>query len=183
MSSGGRSVPLAAVALAVLGVAAAGRVDVPIPGSPVPQSLQTLAVLVAGGALGMRWGGLALLAYLAAGAVGLPVFAGGASGPDHLVGPTAGYLAGFVIAAAGVGAWSDRIGWSRLVPAVLVLTVAHMVILLLGWSRLSLSLGAGPAWAAGVGPFWFGGVAKSLVGAALLVWTPLGAAVPEPPAE
>ncbi|MBT8404999.1 MAG: biotin transporter BioY [Gemmatimonadetes bacterium] len=175
MTSRVHDLPLGGVALAVLAVAAAGRVDIPIPGSPVPQSLQTLAVVVVGGALGMRWGGVALLAYLALGALGLPVFAGGAAGASHLIGPTAGYLVGFVVAAAGVGAYGDRAGWSRLGSALLVLVLAHGAILLLGWTRLSASLGAGQAWAVGVGPFWFGGIAKSLVGAALLVWTPLGA--------
>ena len=174
MTSGWRDLPLAGIALGALAVAASGRVDIPIPGSPVPQSLQTLAVVVVGGALGMRGGGVALLVYLAVGAVGLPVFAGGASGASHLIGPTAGYLVGFLVAAMGVGAFGDRVGWSRLVPALLVLVVAHMVILLFGWARLSTSLGTGQAWAVGVGPFWFGGVAKSLVGTALLVWTPLG---------
>ena len=174
MTPGRNGLPLAALGLAVLGVAAAGRVDIPIPGSPVPQSLQTLAVVIVGGALGMRWGTVALIAYLAAGAVGLPVFAGGAGGPSHLVGPTAGYLVGFVVAAAIVGGFGDRFGWRNLGVAWAVLTLAHVVILALGWLRLSTSLGAGTAWDVGVGPFWFGGVAKSLAGAAVLVWTPLG---------
>lgn len=164
----------AAVAVAVLLVAVAARVDVAIPGTPVPQSLQTLAVVVVGGALGLRLGTAALVAYLAAGGAGLPVFAGGASGPDSLMGPTAGYLAGFLAGAALMGWAADGGRLVRFGPAVGAAVVAHLVILLAGWAWLARDIGAGAAWGGGVSPFLWGGVVKAVVGAGLLAWTPLG---------
>lgn len=162
------------IAVAILAVAVCARVDVVIPGTPVPQSLQTLAVVVVGGALGLRLGGLALIAYLVAGAVGLPVFAGGASGLSALGGPTAGYLAGFVLGAATMGWWADR-GWAaRFAAAFGGAMVAHAVILLAGWSWLALDIGAGAAWSGGVAPFLIGGLVKSAVAAGLLAFTPIG---------
>ncbi|WP_405282514.1 biotin transporter BioY [Gaopeijia maritima] len=168
------AIAMAAVVAAVAAVAVGAQVDVAIPGTPVPQSLQTLAVVVVGGALGLRVGALALIAYLVAGAVGLPVFAGGASGLEALGGPTAGYLAGFVLGAAAMGWWADR-GWaSRFAAAFGGAVVAHAVILLAGWSWLALDIGAGAAWSGGVAPFLVGGVVKSAVAAGLLAFTPIG---------
>lgn len=171
----GGIVAVGAVAAAVVFVALAARVDVAIPGTPVPQSLQTLAVVLVGGAMGLPLGTLALIAYLAAGAVGLPVFAGGASGVDSLAGPTAGYLVGFVVAAAFTGWAADR-GWlERFGPAVVAAVAAHGWILLPGWAWLAVDIGAVAAWSGGVSPFLVGGFVKAAVAAALLAWTPLGA--------
>lgn len=74
-----------------------------IPIGPVPITLQSLFVLASGGILGARWGALSMALYLAMGVAGLPVFAGGTSGLGRLLGPTGGYLVGFVLAAALVG--------------------------------------------------------------------------------
>jgi biotin transport system substrate-specific component len=179
------------LALAVLVIAVAARVSVPVPGSPVPQSLQTLAVVLVGATMGARRGGAALVLYLLFGAVGVPVFAGGAGGAAYLVGPTAGYLVGFVAAAALVG-WGAERASSYKAPAVseagrsfggrapvvaarsflcmaLLMAVAHAVVLALGWLRLSLEIGRLDALHAGVLPFLWGGVAKSAAGAA--AWT------------
>lgn len=172
----GSALALVSVAVAVVSVAVAARVDVAIPGTPVPQSLQTLAVVLVGGALGLRLGTLALVAYLSAGAVGLPVFAGGAAGMDALVGPTAGYLGGFVGAAALVGWAGDRGRLARFGPALAAAVAAHLVILLPGWAWLARDIGAGAAWRGGVTPFLWGGAVKAAVAAALLAWTPLGSA-------
>ncbi len=165
---------LGGVVVAVAAVAVAARIDVAVPGSPVPQSLQTLAVVVVGGALGLRLGTLALVAYLVAGGVGLPVFAGGASGVDSLVGPTAGYLAGFVAAAALMGWAGDGGRLARFGPALAWAALGHLLILLPGWAWLAREIGAGAAWSGGVTPFLWGGAVKAGVGAALLAWTPLG---------
>ena len=167
------------MALAIVGIALSARVDVALPGTPVPQSLQTFAVLVVGGLLGFRRGVGALVGYVGAGAVGLPVFAGGAAGLAVLGGPTAGYLFGFVAAAGLVGWMRDRGRLGRLVPSVGVMLLAHVVILVLGWLRLAFDLGAGAAWLGGVAPFVTGGGIKSL--AAALVVTVLGVPPPRPP--
>lgn len=83
-----------------------------IPLQPVPITGQTFGVLLVGALLGSRLGAVTVLTYLAWGAIGLPVFAGGISGPARLVGPTGGYLVGFVGAAFLVGWLSER-GWDR----------------------------------------------------------------------
>jgi len=87
------------VLLAVVAVAVAARLTIPLPGGTVPQSGQTLAVLVAGGLLGPVLGPVAMIVYVLAGAVGMPVFAEGRSGLEVVVGSSAGYLGGFVVAA------------------------------------------------------------------------------------
>lgn len=159
---------LAGVVVAALATAVAARLTVPVPGTDVPQSAQTLAVVVAGALLGWRGGIAAMLLYLAAGAVGLPVFADGAAGWSHLTGPTAGYLLGFVVAAGGVG-WGVRRTWGGgALAGSLIMLVGHAVILGMGWTRLAVDLGASSAFAAGVRPFVWGGVVKSALGAVLV---------------
>jgi biotin transport system substrate-specific component len=74
-----------------------------IPFSPVPVTLQVLGVFLTGAFLGATWGGVAMVLYLLAGAIGLPVFAGGTAGVGSLVGPYGGYLWGFALGAAVVG--------------------------------------------------------------------------------
>ena len=92
-----------AVGVAALLVAASAQVTVPVPLSPVPMTLQPLAVPAVGGLLGAKAGGAALLLYLALGMLGLPVFAGGGAGFVHVLGPTGGYLLAFPAAAAVAG--------------------------------------------------------------------------------
>jgi len=155
----------------VLLLAACAQVSVPVPGTPVPQSLQTLAVVLVGAWLGAGWGAAAVLAYVALGAAGLPVFADGAGGVEHLFGPTAGYLVGFVVGAAGMGWWlrrgdDDGSGFVRCAAGAVA---AHALILGLGWLRLAMIVGVAAAWAEGVEPFVVGGIAKSVVAAAVLV--------------
>jgi biotin transport system substrate-specific component len=85
-------------------------VSIPLPITPVPVTLQVFFVLLSGAVLGKRLGSLAQMIYLLLGLIGLPVFAGGESGPGVLVGPTGGYLIGFVAAAylTGMLAESNR---------------------------------------------------------------------------
>ena len=153
--------------VAVLLVALAAQVSVQVPGTPVPQSLQTLAVVVVGAWLGPRDGALALALYIVVGAAGLPVFADGASGAVHLAGPTLGYLVGFVAGAALMGWWVRR-PWGRGFAAAFGgAVVAHLVILFLGWIRLGALVGPVEAYASGVAPFLVGGVMKAAGAAAL----------------
>ena len=111
----------------------------PLPFSPVPVSLQTLAVVLAGAMLGPVWGPVSQLLYVGAGTAGMPVFAGGAAGPAVLAGPTGGYLVGFV-----VGAWIAGLlvrpgsSWLRLALGMLA---AHAGIFLCGLSQLMLFTG------------------------------------------
>src|SRR5215475_14383271 len=88
------------------------QVVILLPGNPVPITLQTFGVLVVGGALGMRRGGLAAFLYLAVGLVGVPFFAEHKGGINVVLGATGGYLVGFVIASSLVGRLAE-LGWDR----------------------------------------------------------------------
>ena len=83
-----------------------------IPTQPVPFTGSTFGVLLAGGALGFRRGGLAILLYLAVGLLGVPVFAEGKAGLAAIQGVTGGYLIGFAVAGAIVGRLAE-LGWDR----------------------------------------------------------------------
>lgn len=165
----GRARTAALIAVGIAVVALGARVSWTIPGTVVPQSGQTLAVLLVGAFLGMRRGGAALGCYLLAGGAGVPVFADGAAGWAHLVGPTSGYLVGFVVAAVLVGRASDRELLRRPGPALGLMLLGHAVILVLGWARLSWTTGAAEAYGAGVAPFVWGGVVKSVLAAGVAV--------------
>ncbi|MGO9412364.1 MAG: biotin transporter BioY, partial [Spirochaetia bacterium] len=77
-------------------IAVSAQVSIPLPFTPVPVTLQTFAVVLTGALLGSRRGAAAIVAYLAEGLAGLPVFSLGRAGFAHLLGPTGGYLVGFV---------------------------------------------------------------------------------------
>ncbi len=156
-------------AIAVLGgsllLAAAAHVAIPF--WPVPLTLQTLAVLLIGAALGPRLGALAVLAYLAEGAAGLPVFAAGA-GPGVLAGPTGGYLAGYVAAAALAGA-AGRGGWLGTVPrALAAFCAADALVFAFGLARLAALFGPDRAVAAGLSPFLLSEALKIALAVALV---------------
>lgn len=87
-------------------------------GSAVPITLQTFAVMLAGAVLGARRGFLAVLLYLAVGAIGLPVFSGGSAGLAPFAGPTAGYLVAFPLAALATGFFVERLPRSRVVASI-----------------------------------------------------------------
>jgi len=99
----------AAVVLGALIVAAAAQVSIPLPGTPVPMTLQPMAVLLVGGLLGAPLGALSMILYLAMGAAGLPVFTPTVPlvGFARLFGPTGGYLLAYPIAAYAAGWFSD----------------------------------------------------------------------------
>lgn len=159
------------VAFALL-TALGAFVRIPLPFTPVPVTLQTFFVLAAGIYLGSRDAALSQLGYLALGAVGLPVFAGGA-GLGHFLGVTGGYLIAFPIAAALVGA-ALRPGDSA-ARATVVCVAATLLILALGALGVAASLGVGTerALALGVLPFLPGGAVKVAAAVALVVRAPL----------
>lgn len=163
-----------ATALTVLGaslaIGLAAQIEVPL--HPVPITFQTYAVVMAGALLGSRLGFAAAALYLLEGACGLPVFAGGAAGPQHLAGPTAGYLIAFPLAAwlAGVAAEHGRL--ERLVTALPVLLGAQLVVLAVGAAWLSLMIGLPAALTGGVLPFLIGALLKAGLCAATLKLLP-----------
>jgi biotin transport system substrate-specific component len=149
---------------------AAAQIALPVPGSPVPVTGQTLAVLLTAAALGPVRGALGQMLYLVAAFVGLPVLAQGASGAHAVFGATGGYLLGFVVAAALVGRLAKG-GWSRTPVRVLAsYAVGSVVIYAFGVTVLAFVSGQGMAWALqkGVVPFLVGDVLKALLAAGLL---------------
>jgi biotin transport system substrate-specific component len=145
------------------------RISLPIPGNPVPFTLQTFGILVVGGALGLRRGGLAAALYVALGIVGLPFFAEGQGGLHVILGATGGYLIGFVLAAALVGRLAE-LGWDRRIGGALGATaLGTAVIYLVGvpWLAVTTGLSLGDAIATGLVPFVVADTVK-LVAAALV---------------
>ncbi len=169
-----RNAALALVATLALTVSA----KLQIPFWPVPLTMQTLVVLLVGTAFGWKLGSATLLLYLAEGATGLPVFAGTPArgiGLAYMAGPTGGYLAGFVAAAALCGSLAER-GWDRSVwRTAVAMTLGHVLILALGWAWLARLVGPQKAYAAGIEPFYLATVLKTALAVALLpaVWAAL----------
>lgn len=159
---------LLALAFAAL-MALGAQVDVPM--HPVPMTMQSFAVLLAGAALGPIRGVAAVAIYLAAAAIGLPVLSEGASGLAPFAGATAGYIFAFPIAAglAGLAARRGLLdGWVR---GTAILFALHLLLLGMGGAWLATKIGPGAAWSNGVQPFLIGAAAKSLlVLAALKAW-------------
>jgi biotin transport system substrate-specific component len=105
---------LALLMAATTGLAA--HIRFPLPHTPVPVTGQVFAVLLSGILLGRAWGGLSQVLYVGLGAAGVPWFA------TWPLGPTAGFLAGFIVAATAIGWASDRFVWARhLVPQLLLM--------------------------------------------------------------
>ncbi len=156
---------LAGIAVMTLLTVVAARLSIPM--QPVPFTLQPLAVLLAGLILGARDGALSQLAYLALIALNLPVDAS-MRGAAALVGPTAGYLVGFVGAAFVAGLLVER-GTGRLWQRLLAGVAGTAVIYLFGIVILKHVTGMDweAAWAAGAAPFIVPDVAKAVIAAAL----------------
>lgn len=135
---------------ALTGVAAQFSFTTPL--SPVPFTLQTLAVLVTGAALGTVRGLLSMLLYLAAGMAGMPWFAAHSSGVG---GPSFGYILGFVVAAGVVGALARRGADRHVVSTAALMVAGSVVIYAIGtvWLAADLHVGAGKAIDLGVRPF------------------------------
>jgi biotin transport system substrate-specific component len=151
-------------------LAICAQVSFHIPNTTVPVTLQTLGVLLTGATLGSRRGGMSLLIYLAEGAAGMPVFAGGAGGFIRLLGPTGGYLLAYPIAAYVTG-WLCERGLDRSFrTSVLAMLPGSFIIYALGvpWLGFVLHLSLPIAFAKGMLPFLPGDSIKLLVATALL---------------
>ena len=152
-----RSFILAVAGSALLALSA--RVEIPL--VPVPITMQTFVVLVIGLAYGWRLGALTVLLYLAEGAAGLPVFAGGAFGVGVLVGPTGGYLLGFVAAAAVCGRLAES-GWDRRPTTTFAaMLIGNFIIYAFGLLQLGTVIGWDkPVLQLGLQPFLLGDLLK-----------------------
>lgn len=150
-------------------LAALAQIEIILPFTPVPITGQTFGVLLIGAALGSKRGAAAMILYITEGGMGLPFFAGGASGLGTLTGATAGYLAGFVIAAYAVG-WLAERGFERSVrTSVIPFLVGTLIIYTCGVAWLSIMLGSfSKAITLGLVPFLIGDAIK-LIAASLLL--------------
>jgi len=165
-----RDLVVAALLCALL--AALAWVKIPLPFTPVPLTLQVFVVCLAALLLPPAEVAMTMGAYLLLGAAGVPVFSGGTGGVGVLLGPTGGYLIGFLVgaflgSAARVGMLNlDR---SQLASDVVAVTLTILGIYGIGWIQLMLVTGMSPvaALVAGVAPFIIGDIAKAV--AAILV--------------
>ncbi len=149
-------------------IALGAQVAIPLPFTPVPVTLQTLAVLLAGCLLGSGRGALAVVAYLGEGFAGLPVFSGGTAGISHLVGPTGGYLLGFVAAAFVVGVFAQRGAARSPLGTLVMLVIGNVVLYVPGVIWLGVYTGMDRAISLGFLPFVVGDLLKTAAGWGLL---------------
>jgi biotin transport system substrate-specific component len=155
------------VALVIMGAlltVLAARISIHIPPSPVPVTGQTLAVVVAGAALGARRGAASQILYVLLGLF-LPVYADGAQGWHVILGATGGYLVAFPIAAFAIGALAERGADRRPLLAILAFAAGQLIIFGIGVPWLKFATGL--AWAAaiyyGFVVFILGGVIKAIL--------------------
>jgi biotin transport system substrate-specific component len=172
------------IALGAVVIYLTARISFLVPPNPVPYSLQNFGVLLVGGALGLRRGGLAAALYLALGVIGLPFFAEGKGGLSVIWGATGGYLVGFVAAAALVG-WLAEQGWDRRLGGAIGATVlGTAVIYALGvpWLAFSTGMGMTAAIENGLLPFLVVDTVKLLAAAFVfpVAWWVVGRRPSEP---
>jgi biotin transport system substrate-specific component len=134
-----------------------------LPGSDIPQTAQTFGVLVVAAIVGPRLGFYTVLLYLAIGALEIPVFAEGTMGLEVFMGPTLGYLIGFIFAALLCGWWCSLSINRSFMSILSIMLLAHILILAFGWMWLSTKIGPAEAFNKGVMPFLYGGLIKSLL--------------------
>ena len=139
-----------------------------IPIGPVPIVLQNMFVFLAGLLLGSRWGLASVAVYLLTGAVGLPVFAGGLGGIGRIVGPTGGYLIGYLPAVFIIGIISEK-GHPRIGRDIAAMICGTVVLYACGvsWLKILTGMTWAKTLAAGMYPFLVGDVLK-IVAAALI---------------
>lgn len=158
----------ALVVVGILAIAASAQVRMPLPFSPVPLTGQTLAVLLVGATYGSGRGALTTALYLLLGIGGAPIFAGGTAGAVHLLGPTGGYLVGFLAATVLMGWLSER-GWDRQFKSAWPLfLLGHTVVFMFGVCWLAMQTNWITALKLGYLPFIPGEILKTLTAGNLL---------------
>jgi biotin transport system substrate-specific component len=151
------------VALGSLFIAICAQINIPLP--LVPITMQTFAVLAVGAAFGMRLGAATLVLYVLEGTLGLPVFAQYNAGPAVLMGPTGGYLIGFILAAALVGWFAER-GFDRRVLTMFgVMMLGAAILYVPGLLWLAKFTGYDKVLELGLYPFLWGDLLKAALAA------------------
>jgi len=144
------------------------QVSIPLLFTPVPLTLQTLAVFILGGVLGGRRAAYSVIGYLVQGCCLLPVFAGGVSNPLWIMGPQAGFLISFVAAAFLIGKLIEKRPQAHILYYAGALGVGQLMIFGLGVAWLSFYLGVSKAFLCGVVPFLSGAALKIMVGSLVI---------------
>ncbi|NHZ86510.1 MAG: biotin transporter BioY [Planctomycetia bacterium] len=146
------------------------RLSMPVPFSPVPITGQTFGILFLGTVLGSRLGVLSVIAYIAEGLVGFPVFAGGTAGFLYLLGPTGGYLIGFIPAVYLVGYFSEK-GWTnKFTTTFMTMIIGTAIIFIFGISWLAITAGFETALKIGLYPYFLGATTKIIL-ASIVVYS------------
>lgn len=149
-------------------IALFAHVSIHLPFTPVPIATQSHVILLLAVLLGSKRSAMAVITYLAQGAMGLPVFSGGHSGILHLAGPTGGYLLGYVVAAYITGLLIERAPSCTPGRALMAMGVGNLAIYLFGLSWLSQFVGLSSAFTLGMLPFLVGDCLKLLAGVRIL---------------
>lgn len=141
-----------------------GPLSIPLPFSPVPISLTNFAIFLAVFVLGMKDATISFLIYLLLGAVGVPVFASFSAGLGKLVGPTGGYLFGFIFLALIMGFFMEHFD-RKIVPTIVGMVIGMAVCYIFGtvWLAKLMSLSFKEALALGVLPYLAGDTAKIII--------------------
>ncbi len=167
----------ALVALGIAALAIMAKVQVFLPGNPVPVTLGTFGVLTIAAAYGPRLGLVTILGYLALGAMGATVFAGEKAGLTYMMGGTGGYLVGYVLATMALG-FAARRGWDRNVALMaLAMFIGNALIYIPGLLWLN---GFAESWAQtlewGITPFLIGDALKLALAAMVVpgLWKLIG---------
>jgi len=144
--------------------------QIAVPMFPVPMTLQTLAILVVGLAYGARLGTITLLVYLAEGAAGLPVFANGNAGLPYMMGPTGGFLVGFVMMAFLAGYAADRRLTAGIVSTSAVTLVVSALLYVPGliWPLVAMGKTPDALWLHWMSPFLVGDAVKAVLAALVM---------------
>jgi len=134
-------------------IALLARLSIPVPFSPVPITGQVFGILFLGAVLGSRIGTLSVIMYISEGLIGLPVFAGGSLGFLYLLGPTGGYLIGFIPAVYLVGYLSEIGFTNKIYTTLIIMIFGTLVIFIFGISWLAISAGFETALSIGLYPY------------------------------
>jgi len=161
---------VALVALGVLFTALLAQVSVPVPGSPVPVTGQTLAVVLTAASLGPVRGVAVQVVYILAALVGLPFYSEASGGWDVVVGATGGYVFGFIPAAFLIGLAARHGADRRFRTSVPLFVAGQAVVFAVGvpWLALATGMSASQALEAGFYPFILGGLVKAAIASAVL---------------
>lgn len=159
-------------------IAALAQIAIPVPGSPVPVTGQTLAVYLIGTTYGARLGFATFATYLLAGIAGAPVFAASTGATNHglarITGATGGYLIGMLVASLVLGALADRKADQKFKTSFPALTLGSAIVFAFGltWLKYSLDLSWAKTISSGLTPFIFGEILKIAITATSLplIW-------------